>query len=299
MSAISENFSDLLDPNFRKIFFNKYGAVPEEFNSVFSMETSKKAEEKYSQIGGFQDLPEFNGTLAYQDITQGYDTTLTPQEFAGAFAVKRRLFDTDQYKIMNRAPAGLGLAAGRTREKHKANIFNNSFDANPSYQSGNDGKYLCDTAHPSKSVSSTQDNEGTTALSATSLEATRILMRDFRDAENNHIPMRADTLVVPANLEKEAWEITNSKFSVSDAHNTDNFFKGKYKVIVGTELTDANNWWLLDSERTKECLIFVNSIPMEFKNDTVFNTFEARYSAYGVWGLGWIDWRCLFGNQVS
>lgn len=297
--ATSENFSDLLTPIFRKVFFDKYKAIPEELNELFAMEASKKSEEKYSEVGSFPDLPEFNGTLTSLDSYQGYDTTITPKEYAGKFTIERKLYDDDLYGLMKRKPAGLGRAGGRTREKHKASLFNDAFSSNPTYQSGGDGQYLCSDAHPSNAVSSAQDNKGTTALTSTAVEATRIAMMDFRDDQNNKIGVHPDTLLVPRNLEQTAWEITHSKYKVDDAHNTDNFFRGKYDVIVSSYLTDSNNWFMIDRELAKECFIFINRIPLEFKQEVSFNTFQANYSVYGRWGLGWIDWRCIYGHQVS
>lgn len=243
MSATKGNFADLLDPSFKKIFTEEYKAVPSMRKSLYSIQTSKKDSEKFSSVGGFGDLEDFttSGTIGYDDVYQGYDKTLTYTEYAKGFKIQRRLFDNDQYGIMNQKPRALGLSAARTMEKHAMSILNEAFTTTPS---DGDAKPLCDDAHPSNAPgASTQDNEGTTALSATAVEATRLLMMDFRDDRGEKILVQPDTIIVPRNLEETAWEIIKSKGKVDTQLNNPNFHQGKYKLAVCDFLTDSNNWF--------------------------------------------------------
>ena len=68
-----------------------------------------------------------NRGTEYDDLYQGYDTTLTHVEFAKGFQIERKLYDDDLSNIMDQRPKGLANAAQRTREGHGARILNNAF----------------------------------------------------------------------------------------------------------------------------------------------------------------------------
>lgn len=108
---------------------------------------------------------------------------------------------------------------------------------------GGDGLALCSTAHTRVGTTTTVGNSGTTALSATAVEATRLLGRQFTDETDNLLVAQFDTILVPPNLEQTAWEIVTSDKKLRTADNDPNFSKGKYRIIVWDYLTDTNNWF--------------------------------------------------------
>lgn len=301
--AVSENFADLLEPGFRKIFTEQFREIPGMVESLYSMDTSQKSLEEDSSIGAFGDFNDFSasGTVTYDDVVQGYDTTFTHREFASGFKIERRLFDDDLYNIMNRKPRGLAIAARRTREKHGAAIFNTAFSSTgpANIQTGGDAQFLCDTDHPSNATSTTQSNDGSLALSATSVETTRRLMTAFLDDKDNKIAVNPDLILIPRNLEQTAWEIIASKGQPDTANNNANFHMGKYKLAVWDYLTDSNNWFFIDSVLMKLFLNWIERIPLEFAQDQNFDTMVAKYRAYMRYAYGWCDWRWLHGNEVA
>jgi len=300
MAAVSSNFGDLLLPGIRKVFFDAYGRLQSMIPFLYNVSGSNTSYEQDTQVGSFSDVPEFNGTIQYDDIYQGYDTTYTHKEFAKGFKIERKLYDDDLYRIIMKAPQGLGTAAARTKEKHAADLFNNAFTANPDFMSGGDGTTLCSSSHGSTAPDGiTQSNTGSSALSPTALEATRIAMLDFRDDRGEKIVVAPDLLLVPRNLEETAWEIINSQGKVDTADNNRNFHYGKYKLAVWDFLTDANNWFLIDSELASMFLNFFNRIPLELNRDRDFDTYIAKYSVYMRYSLGYSDWRWVFGHNVS
>jgi phage major head subunit gpT-like protein len=92
------------------------------------------------------------------------------------------------------------MVAKRTREKHGASVFNSAF--NTSVFAGGDTYALCATAHTRVGTSTTVGNYGTTALSATAVEATRLLMRQFTDETDNLMVAKGDMIIVPPALEE-------------------------------------------------------------------------------------------------
>jgi hypothetical protein len=306
MPAISENFSDLLTPGLRKIFTEQYNSVPEMRPLIFNVQSSEMSYEKDSSVGAFGNMTPFTGTIEYDDVYQGYNVTYTHAEFAQGFKVERRLFDDDLYNVISRKPKGLALAAVRTNETYAANVFNSAFGgtgtisvAGISVLSNSEALSLCNTAHTSTASSDTQSNSGTSALSPSAVEAARIAMAGFRDDRGNLISVQPDLIIVPRALEETAWEIISSKGKVDSAENNANFHFGKYKLAVWDYLTDANNWFLVDSAMAKMFLQWFDRIPLEFFQDKSFDTLIAKYAAYQRMSWGWSDYRWLYGQNVS
>ena len=48
--ALRTNFADLLDPNFRQIFFERFGDTPTIYQDIFKLNSSTKSTEKDSSI---------------------------------------------------------------------------------------------------------------------------------------------------------------------------------------------------------------------------------------------------------
>lgn len=182
-------------------------------------------------------------------------------------------------------------------EKQSASVFNNAF--NSSIFAGGDGLSLCNSAHTFVGVSSTNSNTGTTALSATAVEATRLLMRQFTDETGNLLISRADTLLVPPALEETAWEIVNAQGKLDTGDNNPNFSKGKYKIISWDWLTDSNNWFMMDSRMMKMYLKWFQRVPTEFNKDISFDTYLSKWSVYSRYSFGFSDWVWLLGQNVA
>ena len=124
----SGQFGDLLDPRFQKIFHEQYRQLPDMLGELFTMPPDNGRDTmRWSAVGAYSDWNEFSGTVNYQDASQGYDTVATHVEFASGVQVERKLYDDDQYNIMDQRPAGLATAANRTRQKHGARMLNNAF----------------------------------------------------------------------------------------------------------------------------------------------------------------------------
>ena len=303
--AISENFADLLEPGLRKIFDEQYKQLPSMLGSLYDVRTTSTSYDKESSVGAFGDFTDFDtsGQIVYDDIAQGYDTQIESKQWVSGFQIERKLFDDDLYGIINKKPRGLSIAAKRTREKHAATVFNDAFSGTgtENMTTAGDSLSLCNSAHTSNASSgyTNQSNTGTTALSATAVEATRRLMAAFTDDRGNKIAVNPDLLLVPRALEETAWTIIASKGEVDSAENNANFHYGKYKLAVWDYLSDSNNWFFIDSALMKNMLVWYDRIPLEFGQVKDFDTLIAKYRAYMRYGRGWNDWRFIYGHNVS
>ena len=293
----SENFGYLLDPGLRKIFMDEYNLPGMVSDQLYSKEKSGKATEYDLGIGGLGDLEEFDGTIPYGDFHMQYRVSYSHKEWVKGIKIERKLVDDDLYNVINKRPQQLALVARRTREKHGATVFNNAF--NTSTFAGGDGLSLCNAVHTAIGTATTQSNSGTTALSATAVEATRLIMRDFLDETDNLINVMPDTILVPPNLEETAWQIVKSDKELNSANNNPNFSMGKYRVIVWDYLSDTNNWFMIDSKYMKLFLKWFDRIPQEFNKDKDFDTYISKWSTYSRYSYGFSDWKWLYGHAVT
>ena len=124
-AAFAENFGDLLDPRFKKIFDEEYKVrdQSELIGRLYSMESTSKNYEKLSGVGGLGDVGIFDGSLDYDSQSQLYDTTATFPERALGMKIQRKLYDDDLTRIMDGKPRQLAISAARTQEENGSSTF--------------------------------------------------------------------------------------------------------------------------------------------------------------------------------
>jgi len=301
---ISTQFGDLLDPRFQKIFYEQYDQLPDMVDDLYAkVSHNGRADMRWSSVGAFGDWSEFTGTVGYDSVNQGYDTTTTYLEFVSGCQVERKLFDDDQFNIMDKRPQGLAIAANRTRQKHAARLLNNMSSVDSYFYVNSEGVALVSDSHttnaPGVSTTIGFDNKVTAALSATALSAARIQGQKFRDDRGNLLAVNFDELWIPIDLYDQAWEITNSSGKPGTANNDKNVHEGKYKIKAWNYLTDTNDWSLHDSTMRKMSLHWVDRVGMEFKMAEDIDTLVAKWRGYMRYSMAWTDWRFIVGATVS
>jgi hypothetical protein len=304
--AVSTNFGDLLDPRFQKIFNERYKQLPDMLNRFFSMKSGAdaptKADFRTSQVGTLGDIPEFTGTVVYDDSAQGYDSTITPKEYASGYQIERKLYDDDLYGVMDQKPKALATAFQRTRQKHGAQLFNNAFSLDGTWNNHTEGVALCSDSHTTTSGAATTngfDNLSTAALSAVALAANRIQMINFRGDRAERISVVPSMILIPPDLYEQAYEIVESAGKLDTPNNNANVHEGRYTVVEWIYLDDVNNWFLIDETAMKDALVWVDRVQQEFAMVEDFDTFVAKWRLYARYGHGHNDWRWILGNQVS
>lgn len=302
--ATSTQFGDLLDPRFQKIFYEQYDQLPDMVPTLYGMTPSNgRADMRWSSVGAFTDWSEFTGTVQYDSISQGYDTTATYIEFASGCQVERKLFDDDQYNVIDKRPQGLAVAAQRTRQKHGARILNNMASVDAYFYTNTENVALVSDSHTTTasgvSTATGFDNKVTSALSATALSAARIQGERFRDDRGNRMQVDFDELWIPPDLYDTAWEIVNSPGKPDTANNNKNVHSGKYKIKKWNYLTDTNDWSLHDSTMRKMHLHWIDRVKMEFAQAEDIDTLVAKWRGYMRYANAHDDWRWLIGAVVS
>jgi len=299
----SGQFGDLLDPRFQKIFFDNLKEPNDMIPVIFTdVGTNGRNNMMWSGVGQLPDWDEFTGNVTYASMSQGYDVTLTPVEFAKGIQIERKLYDDDQYHVMDQKPKGLASSARRLRQKHAHRIFNNAFSVDSYFYAHSEGVALCSNSHTTTSGASTAsgfDNLMTASLTATALAAARIQMVGFRGDQGERLDLKPDELWIPPDLYEVAFEIVNSMGKVDTANNNRNVHHGVYTIHECVYFTDTNNWFVCNGQARKENVFWSDRVPIEFAMVEDFDTLIAKWRGYGRWGNAYIDWRWILGSQVS
>lgn len=293
------NFGKLLEPGLRKIFFETYDEVPEQFSQVFNIHSSTKARETDWGMGAFGDwTPRASQVdeVDYKTLSPGLERTYTHQAFTQGFMVTREMYDDDQYRQFEKFPKAMARAGRAKVEKDAASLFKNAFTVN-----GYDGKPLISDTHPLLDSAGTASNLVAGALGDATLKKAIQTMRETKDEAGNLITVIPDTLVVPPALQDTATRLLFSTQVIGSGNNDTNKFltdKG-IKIVVLDYIGSAAGgsdtaFFLMDSKRHE--LNFFWRVKPEFKWDEDFDTFVSKYRGYMRYSFGYSDWRGIVGS---
>ena len=308
MPLTSGNFADLLAPPLVRTFNLAMGRPQPMIDMLFKVENSTRYEEQYQGLGAQGLVPPFEGTVPYTDFDAGYRVDIRNYEFAQGLQIERRLVDDQQGNQITGRAQNMADAFGITQETDAANIFINGFTDSGTNRmgastNGADGVALLSAAHPHSpaNTNNTQSNEGTLALTIDNLDTTRQAMRNFTDDAGQLLGINPDMLLVPPELERTATQLVSERaiYEPGSAQYDVNMFSGRFRPVVWNRLTDANAWFLIDSTLMKQHLIWQWRIRPEFSQAEDFDGLTAKYRGYMRYGIGWTDWRWIFGQNPS
>jgi len=291
---ISTDFSHLLLPGLTDVFYNTYTELPEQFTKVFKMDTSNKQQETMYGMGAFESWGQrVNDTdnVTYQKIGEGLLRSVTHNEFASGFAIGKRLYEDELYKVINKMPEDLARAGRSKVETDAALILNNAFATTTQY----DSVYLCSASHPYEGgKAGTQSNLITGALSDATLKQAITSMRNILDNGGKKVVYMPDMLIVPPELEWLAIELTKSTNKTGTSDNDINSLAGRLKVFVYDYLTSDTAWFVMDSKR--HGLNFFWRVKPEFGRSNDSDNFVAKYNGRMRYSTLVTDWRGIVGS---
>ena len=191
---VSENFGKLLYPGLRKIFFETYDEIPEQFPKIFNVQTSTSATETDHGMGAFGDWEERTSevsTVAYAKISDGGDVTYTHKAFTKGFMIGRELYDDEKYGQMKKMAKALARAGRAKVERDAITVLTKGFKGTSGAFKGRDGKELFHDQHDLVDSEKKCSNLITGALSRETLKEGLKLMRTQLDEAGNLIQMKA------------------------------------------------------------------------------------------------------------
>ena len=298
------NFGKLLEPGLRKIFFETYDELPEQYAKIYNMNTSTKAAEHDWGMGAFGDWTKRASqldTVAYKTLSAGLERTYVHNAFTQGFMITREMYDDDQYRQMNKMPKAMARSGRVKIEKDAMLPLLNGFDKtnHPIY----DAEALFSAAHPllDAGVGATCSNLATGVLSDVNLKAALKLMHETKDEAGNLVQFKPTKLIIPPALEDTAVRILNSAKVIGSNYNDTNEYLNSYgiKIVVMDYLSAAAGgsdtaWYLQDGSRHE--LNFFWRCKPEFKWDESFDDFVSKYRGYMRYSCGVSDWRGIVGS---
>jgi hypothetical protein len=303
---ISNQWPRFVLPVIRKEWDQSMNAIASPLMSLLGVQSSQSSVEYSQGVGTFGLVPEYNSAdaegapaaIQYDSFNPLYEATFTHKEYAKGVAIERKLIDDNRTGQIIRKAQILGHAFGTTRAVHCSGILNNAFAT----VTGPDNVYLCSASHPTSAADSTAiNNLGTSALSYPSLVATLIAGADLNDDRGYPMPSVYDVLYVPTALQAKAYEIISAIGKPGTADNDANFLATKgIRVVVDPYLTDANNWFMIDSAQARLHALWFDRVNPEISlsPDSDY-TLVAKYRGYMRYSFGWDDFRWIYGHSVS
>lgn len=309
------NFGKLLEPGLRKIFFQVYDEIPEQFTKIYNVHTSDKGKEYDWGMGAFGDwtkrTTQFD-TVDYKKLSPGLTRTYTHDAFTQGFMITREMFDDDQYRQMEKMPKAMARSGRAKVEKDAVKPLVNGFSADiggTGLSAIYDGKALFANNHPLLDSVALGNNLVTSnpVLSDASLKLGLQIMRETKDEAGNLIQLKADRLIIPPALEDTAIRLLNSQLlsgSVNANFNDTNKFLNSYGIEIvvmdylGAAAGGNDKLWVLQDSGAHELNFFWRVRP-EFKWDESFDDFIAKYRGYMRYSYGVSDWRGLVGSNGS
>lgn len=303
------NFGKLLEPGLRKIFFETYDELPEQYARIFNVMDSSKAVEHDWGMGAFGDWTQRASqydTVAYKTLSPGLERTYTHEAFTQGFMVTREMYDDDQYRQIEKMPKAMARAGRAKIEKDAMTPLIQGFfvddgvgnNVNPNIY---DGKALFASDHPLLDSAGTGSNLATGALSDATLKDAIKIMRETPDEAGNLIQLRPTRLIIPPALEDTAIRVTKSeKISGGNLNDTNKYLNSYGLEIVvmdylGSVAGGSDTAWFLQDGGRHELNFFWRVRP-EFKWEEDFDTFIAKYRGYMRYSFGVSDWRGLVGS---
>ncbi|MCU7521933.1 MAG: hypothetical protein HF312_17090 [Ignavibacteria bacterium] len=288
----SGNFQQLLEPKFRKIFFDTYDEIPEQYSDIFNVNKSKKAKEYDYHVSGTGEWEEKapGGPIGEEDIEHGLEVSYVHKAYAKTISIERELADDELYGVMDKLPKKLARGGRATVEKTAAAILNNAFTVD-----GYDDEPLFSDAHPLLKGGTADNLMAPGALSDANLKLGLTQMRtNMVTEEGLKMQAKAKKLVIPPDLEFTALTILHSAGQSGTPNNDVNTLKGKLTPVVLDYLTDTNAWFLEDPVLNE--LNFFWRVKPEFKGTENFDNMVAKYRGYLRFSCGYSDWRGWIGN---
>lgn len=297
MANVSNNWAELLTPGLKGIFGQHQREMKDYVPLIFNVETSTKAFEQFLGTGELGIMDEWTGSVSYEDFEKGFKATFTHKKYSKGMQIERELVDDDQYSEIKAKTKRLSRVTHQTRQIHAASVFNNAFSGG---FLGPDGKPLCSASHQKMPGSSaTISNLGALELNADNVETTRTNALAWTDDKDNKILTQLDTILVPSALRKKALIIAETDDEPDTTEHGINVWKGNLKVIEWPYLTDVNAWFMVDSARAKEELLWFDRRKPDFSNQVDFDTEIAKYKVIGRWSYGWLSPLWVYGNNPS
>jgi hypothetical protein len=288
-------------PGLNALFGLEYKRYGEEHQEIYETESSERSFEEETKLSGFSAAPVKNegNAIAYDNAQEAWTARYTHETIALGFSLTEEAVEDNLYDTLSaRYTKALARGMAYTKQVKAANVLNNGFNTNGSYNGG-DGVPLFSASHPLV-TGGTNSNIPTTPadLNETSLENAVIQIAAWTDERGLLIAAKPRKLVVPPALQFVATRLLETELRVGTADNDINALKNNGSIPEGYAinhfLTDSNAWFLT-TDVPNGMKHFVRT-PLATSMDGDFDTGNVRYKARERYSFGWSDPLGMYGS---
>lgn len=296
------NIPKALYPGVRLFFGLEYQELDGQWEKVFEKRSTKRRYEEDVQITGFGlavTKPE-GAPTSYDTMQQGFTYRYTSLGYSLGFIVTHEEIEDNLYmEIGAQRSKSLAYSMHVTKETLGAGILNNSFSSSFTF---GDGQSLIGTAHPTLAGNQSNTLSTSPGLSEAAIESLVINIRQLKNDRGLFIAGSPEALIVPPQLEPDAYRIVNSTLQAQTANNAVNYIRasGMFPkgVIVNTYLATNPHYWYVTTN-IPNGLTYMEREALSFKQDNDFDTDNAKFKAYERYVFGVTDWRSIFGVNAT
>jgi len=303
MGVIStSNFAKDLVPGVKTWFGQKYKEYPMEYKDIFEIMKSGRAFEEEVGVTGFglAAIKTEGGGIAYDSQEQGFVNRYVHITYGLGFIITREMYeDGIAVTIALRRANALAFSIRQTKEILGANVLNRAFNDAYTMGANSDGVELCSDAHPNKSGGTWRNELETAAdISEAALEQACIDIAGFKTDRGLTIAIMPQKLIIPPDLEFDAFRILESLGQSGTANNDINALRASKKfpqgIAVNHYLTDTDAWFI--KTNCPDGLKYMERRADSFGTEQDFDTENAKFKATFRGSFGWSDPRTIFGS---
>ena len=298
-TATTGTLSYLFDEVTSAIAIEKYFEGPFLVPLLYNMQGTGNRRDRSSSFGGLGKFQAKSETASASEatVTQQFQKTFVQSEFALMLPVSRMVVDFEEWGFLQDLGVELGTAAAYTVEDDGIALFRDAVTG-ATYTS-EDGLSICNNAHVNADSGNSQDNLLTAAFSMAAIKAAHVAMRKFTNYDGLKLSVNPDELMVPVDLEEDAWETVRSAMRPDSSNLRSNFYAGRYSLFVSPLLTDASDWFMMDSRLRARYLRWYQSAALEIFGDGNLDTGTRKIGGYYRESHGCTDWRWIIGHSVT
>jgi hypothetical protein len=290
-----------LEPGLNALFGLEYNRYDNEHTEIFTTESSDRAFEEEVMLTGFAGaaIKQEGAGVQFDQASEAYTSRYTHQTIALAFAITEEAIEDNLYdRLASRYTRALARSMSQTKQTIAANVLNNGFDTNGSYNGG-DGVSLLNSSHPLANGGTFSNILATAAdLNETSLEQSLIDIAGFVDERGLKIALQGRKLIIPKELQFTAERVLKSPLRTATSDNDINAMLNMGMIPEGYRvnhfLTDTDAFFII-TDAPNGLKEFVRS-PIKTAIEGDFDTGNVRFKARERYSFGWSDPRGIFGT---
>lgn len=294
-TTFDQLFADRL-PYLEELIYKGYEENPDEYSVYANVKTSGRYKETDFMVAG---LGLFPAKLEGADITSdtiepSYYKDFVHVTYARATDVTMEALEDDQDAVLDDSAYELGYSARQTVEQLCANeFFNYAFTTTFAA----DGAAIYGAHTTAKGY--VWNNSGAVDLDDAGLTQALVHFGTLYDEAGRRIRMLPELLIVPPQLEKDAYELVESMGKPGTADNDLNWFRTKgLRVHVNHYLSSTTAWFLWASSRRIKAKHFWRTRPRTI-TDVDFRSQNALTGMLFRCSQGVSDPRGLWGSTGS